>query len=77
MITKVRDWEMIGMMALTELKDEFGNSHLVQTYMNAPGADHDGEVATWTATMEANETNFVNNLKSNGWSQAEIDALKK
>jgi hypothetical protein len=77
MITKVRDWAMIGMMALTELKDEFGNSHLVQTYMNAPGADHESEVSGWTVTMETNQSNFVKNLKANGWTDAEIDALKK
>lgn len=77
MITKVRDWQMIGMMAVTELKDDFGNSHLVQTYMNAVGADHDAEVTTWTATMQTNENNFVTNLLANKWTQQEIDALKK
>lgn len=77
MIVKVRDWEIIGMMALTELRDEFGNVHLVQTYMNAAGADHDAEVTSATSMMETNETNFVANLLSNGWTQAEIDALKK
>jgi hypothetical protein len=77
MITKVRDWDMIGMMAVTELRDDFGNSHLVQTYMNAPGADHQSEVAAWTVTMETNRENFVLNLLANGWTQAKINALKK
>jgi hypothetical protein len=77
MIRKVRDWEMVGMVAVTELRDDFGNTHLSQTHMNMPGVSHETKVIADTAMMQSNEDNYVANLLADGWTQAEIDALKK
>ena len=76
-IRKVKDWELVGMQAVTVLQDDFGNQHIVQTSMNVSGANHDAEVASAETVMQTNETNFVQNLLNNGWTQQEIDALKK
>lgn len=77
MITKLRDAAIntATKEAITELRDSFGGTMLVQTPILT--GDHAKDVAEQTALLEANEAAFIAKLKLMGLSDAEIEAMKQ